>query len=76
MRAKFDYSLLRRRMKNKGFTLQTLAKRINMSVCTLCGKLLGNYDFKSTEIVQIADVLEIQTEDIPKYFFAVESKIS
>lgn len=68
---KFNYSKLLGRIKEKGFTFETLAEAIGISNGTLSAKLNNHYPFKSNEMVAICKALNIPFKDIPLYFFAV-----
>lgn len=65
----FDLSLLRERIKSKGMRLDQLAERIGIGKWALFQKLHGRYDFKSTEIVRLAEALGIPNREIATYFF-------
>lgn len=65
----FDLSLLRERIKGKGMRLDQLAERIGIGKWALFQKLHGRYDFKSTEIVRLAEALGIPNREIATYFF-------
>lgn len=67
---KFNYSKLLGRIKERGFTLETLAEAIGITKGTLSAKLNNHYPFKSNEMVAICNVLDIAIKDISLYFFA------
>ncbi len=69
MRICFDYSRLRERIKKLGYSVPRLADAVGMGAWALGQKLRGYYDFKSTEIITLADVLGITLSQIPAYFF-------
>lgn len=60
---------LKRKMKEEGITYKEMADKIGMGVNTLSDKLNGKSSFNIEEVKKIIDVLEIEPEDIPKYFF-------
>ncbi len=68
----FDYSKLLGRIKERGFTQETLAKRVAMSESTLSQKLNNKTPFKQRDIREISDALEISSNDIGAYFFYAE----
>lgn len=72
MTHKFNYSALLGRIREKGHTQESLAKETQISLTQLNGKLNGRYPFKQTDILSIADALEIPSTDIGKYFFSEE----
>ena len=68
---KFNYSKLLGRMRECGFTQETLADAIGKTKGTLNAKLNNQYNFTQSEIVAICNVLNIPFKEIPQYFFAV-----
>ena len=68
----FDYSKLLGRIKERGYTQETLAKHIAMSESTLSQKLNNKTPFKQRDIREISDALEISSNDIGAYFFYIE----
>lgn len=69
--ARFDYSALLGLMRQQGFTQESLAAAIGISLSQLSAKLNGRYPFKQTDIQNIATVLGIDPSDIGRYFFAL-----
>ena len=65
----FDYSKLLGRIKECGFTQETLAKHIGIAESSMCLKLNGKANFKQTEIFLICIALEIASGEIGAYFF-------
>lgn len=68
---KFNYSKLLGRIKEKGFTQESLAIAIGMSVPTMSLKLNNKSFFTQPEIRKICDLLDIPADRIGEYFFAV-----
>ena len=68
-----DYSKLKGRIKEFGFTQKSLAERIGTSEGQFCQKLTGKYPFKQNEIDRICDALKIDACEIGVYFFSPES---
>lgn len=66
---KFDYSKLLGRIKEYGFTQESIALEIGMSVSTISFKLNNKAFFSQKEIRKICDLLEIEIADIGIYFF-------
>ena len=66
---KFNYDKLTGRIIEKCKTRQNFAQKIHMSIPTLINKLDGNVDFKSKEIFEICEVLEIPLEKIHYFFY-------
>lgn len=69
MNIAFDYTALRERIKKLGYSVPRLADAVGMGAWALGQKLRGYYDFKSTEIIALAEVLGISLAQIPHYFF-------
>lgn len=68
-----DYSKLRGRIKECGYTQKSLAGAIGTSEGQFCQKLTGKYPFTQTEIDKICDALEISVSEIGSFFFSPES---
>lgn len=67
----FDFSKLLGRIKEYGYTQESLAKSIGKDKSTLSSKLNNKGEFKSGEIDAICKVLDISNDEIGDYFFAV-----
>lgn len=67
----YDFSRLLGRIKEYGYTQETLAKAIGKDKSTLCSKLNNKGEFKTGEIDDICRVLDISNAEIGEYFFAV-----
>lgn len=65
----FDYSKLLGRIKECGFTQETLAKQIGIAESTLCLKLNNKAIFRHGEVYLICVALKISTSEIGVYFF-------
>ena len=65
----FDYSKLLGRIKECGFTQESLAKYIGIAESSLCLKLNNKSNFKHGEIFLICDALRIAISEIGVYFF-------
>lgn len=68
---RFNYASLLGRMREQGYTQESLAPAANMSLSQLSAKLNGRYPFKQTDIQNISNVLKIKPADIGHYFFTV-----
>ena len=66
---KFNHSKLLGRMREYGFTQETLAKKIGISESTLCGKLNSRAYFSTKEIDKICELLDIPNVEIGIYFY-------
>ena len=68
----FDYSKLLGRIKEKGFTQETLAKRIEITPGVMSMKLNNQSPFKQKEMFSICESLDISISEIGEYFFAIK----
>ena len=68
----FDYSKLLGRIKECGFTQETLAKRIGIAESSMCLKLNNKAGFRHREIFLICEVLKIAEDEIGVYFFTLK----
>lgn len=64
---KFNFSKLRGKMAEEGYTVRSLSEKSGIPVSTLSNKLNGVSEFKASEMILISQVLEI--EDVENYFF-------
>ncbi len=71
----YNYSKLLGRIKEKGFTLEALAKKIGLNVSTLSKKLNNKSEFHQDEIKKICRVIDIEMCDIGTYFFCQETLV-
>lgn len=65
----FDYSKLLGRIKECGFTQETLAKHIGIAESSMCLKLNNRANFKQIEMVSICEALCIDGGEVGAYFF-------
>lgn len=65
----YDYSKLLGRIKEKGFTQETLAPKLGISACSLNLALNNNREFKQEELVKACETLDIPLAKIADYFF-------
>ena len=66
-----NYGKLLGRIKECGFTQESLAKAIGKNKSTVSAKLKGQFSFTAKEIDDICRVLNISNDEIGDYFFAV-----
>ena len=69
----FDYSRLRGRIREKGKTEGAFAREIGISSVTLTSKFAGKSDFTQKQIFAAIRVLNLHDEDIPGYFFCINT---
>lgn len=65
----FDYSKLLGRIKECGFTQESLAKHIGIAESSMCLKLNNKANFRHSEIFLISEALKIEISEIGVYFF-------
>ena len=68
----YDYSKLLGRIKECGFTQESLAKHIGIAESSMCLKLNNNAYFKQVEISLICKALKIAISEIGAYFFTLK----
>ena len=69
---KFDYSKLLGRIKEFGYTQESLALEVKMAISTMSLKLNNKAFFSQQEIRKICELLNIPAHQIGEYFFALE----
>lgn len=72
----FDYSKLLGRIKEKGFTQESLAKFIEITPGVMSMKLNNLSPFKQREIIMICEALDIPIIEIGEYFFTLKVRKS
>ena len=65
----YDFSKLLGRIKEYGYTQESLAKAIGKDKSTLCSKLNNKGEFKAAEIDDICKLLDIPNDENGQYFF-------
>ncbi len=65
----YDYSRLLGKMKEKGYTQVTLARRINISDTALNNKLKNSSEFRQTEMKKIVLALGEPLSKLDYYFY-------
>lgn len=66
----FNYSKLLGRMKEFGYTQDSLAKAIGIEKSTINLKLNNKGEFRAGEMDAICKVLDISNDELGVYFFA------
>ena len=67
----FDYSKLKGRIKEKFNNQRDFAKALCISEVALTNKLNNRTKFNQDEILKCIDLLVIDLEEIPLYFFTI-----
>lgn len=68
----FDYSKLRGKIREIFKTQDNFAEAMELSTTSLSAKLNNKVEWKPTEMNKACDLLKIDKEDIPVYFFTLE----
>lgn len=68
-RTLFDYSRLRGRIKEKCDTQDIFAKRMGIGKVSLSKRLNNQLDFSQDEMFKACNILDIEMNEIPIYFF-------
>lgn len=68
----FDYSKLLGRIRECGFTQETLAKHIGIAKSSMSLKLNNKANFTNPEVFLICEALKIETSEIGAYFFTLK----
>lgn len=66
----YNFSKLLGRIREKGYTQESLAAEISMDKSVLSLKLNNKRPFRQKEIERICQILDIPFEEIGEYFFA------
>ena len=64
---KFNHSMLKSRIRVKGYTYSAFAKELGITANSLYEKLKGNQPFKVVEIYKAKELLDLPSVD--DYFF-------
>lgn len=64
---KFNFNLLKSRIRARGYTYRAFAKALGISSTSLCSKLRNEQPFKPLEIYKAKELLELPNVD--DYFF-------
>ena len=68
-RTTFDYSKLKGRIKEKCGSQKAFAERLGVTEATMTAKLNCDTYFTQGEILRSSGILEIQQDNLGKYFF-------
>jgi hypothetical protein len=69
MNCKIDYTRLLERIREKYGTLDEFTRITSFSSVEITAKLNNDTDFTLPEMDKVCAVLDIQNEEIPKFFF-------
>ena len=73
---KFDYYLLKKKIKSIYSTCEAFANAIGISSTSLSDKLNNKVQFKQNEINLACELLQIDVSDISLYFFSPSVKVA
>ena len=68
----FDYAKLLGRIRECGFTQETLARHIGIAKSSMCLKLNNKANFSHPEVFLICEALNIEICEIGVYFFTLK----
>ncbi len=68
----FNYNKLRGRIKEVCGTQENFARMLGLSRTSLSQRLNNASDFTNSEILKSCEVLRIDTDEIPAYFFTLK----
>ncbi len=66
----YDYSRLLGKIREAGLTQVQLAAQMGLSACSLNLTLKNKREFRQNEIVKVAEILGIHSDEYDGYFFA------
>lgn len=66
----YNYSKLLGKIREQGYTQETLAKKIGLSACSMNLTLNNKREFRQDEILELGKLLDIEPDDYGAYFFA------
>lgn len=69
MGMEFDYSEIRKLIKEKYATEEEFAKAIGLGRVSLSQKFNNAYDFTRSQMINILNALELPLSEIDRYFF-------
>lgn len=65
----FDSIKLKYHMAKKGYTIENLAKALDMNAATLSRKINGRSDFYRSEINEVKELLNLTDDEVIGIFF-------
>lgn len=71
----FEYSKLRGRIREVFNTQEAFAEAMDLSTTSLSAKLNHKVEFSQNEISKAAELLNINPEEIPAYFFTPKVQV-
>lgn len=71
----FNYSKLKGKMAEQGYTAKSLAKIAGITPTTFSIKLNGCSEFKQNEMISILNALGVSLSEVGQYFFCSKSSV-
>lgn len=68
----YDYTKLKEKISNSGFTQEQVAKALNISKGAFSQKINGYVSFSQNDIIDISKLLKIPKTKIYEYFFTLK----
>lgn len=68
----YDYTKLKEKISNSGFTQEQVANAINISKGAFSQKINGSVAFSQDDVVKISKILKIPKTRIFEYFFTLK----
>lgn len=68
----FDYSVLKGRIKEKYDKYENLVPHLSYGMSSLSSKLNNHARFSQHDMLELADLLDIEDSEFSRYFFTVE----
>lgn len=69
----YDYRKLRGRIKEVCGTQNSFSKELGIGRVSLSQRLNNQMEFSQDEMIRACEILKIEKEEIPAYFFCVKS---
>lgn len=68
----YDYTKLKERILNNGYTQEQVAKSLNISKGAFSQKINGTVAFSQDDVISISELLKIPKTKIYEYFFTTK----
>ena len=68
----YDYTKLKERISNNGYTQEQVAKALNISKGAFSQKINGAVAFSQDDVISISNLLKIPKTKIFEYFFTLK----
>lgn len=68
----YDYTKLKEKISNSGFTQEQVAKSLNISKGAFSQKINGTVAFSQDDVIKISELLKIPKTKLFEYFFTTK----